>query len=334
MVWEKPSHKTRKRKSSRVAAASNGVGLAGFFMINSLILLTAPIASVGASPQPPGRLVDVGRGSDIDMHIYCTGEGSPTVVLDAGLNGGTMSWAGVQEQVSNHTRVCSYDRAGMSWSEQGPKPRTYMRIADELYTLLQAAREEGPYVLAGHSVGAHTIRFFMQKYSTDVAGIVLVDPAHEKILTTELIPVIQQLQTGYTFYAHLGFWRYILNPGFIMGVEGPDVPSEIINNLEVIYSSKSLHTAADELAAMYETVHALNATNNEGGWGDKPTIVLSADNEIAQLTGALEHHKELVSLSTRGEQILVPGGHNIHYEHPDVVAETIVNIVNTTRQGM
>ena len=70
----------------------------------------------------------------------------------------------------------------------------------------------------------------------------------------------------------------------------------------------------------------------------KPPKVLSADNEIAHLTGALEHHKEhhkeLASLSTRGEQVLVPGGHNIHYEHPEVVAEAILNIVNTVRQGI
>ena len=327
---EKSSHKSWRRKRGRIAA-SDGVGLSGLFLIIILALLIAPIASMGA-PQPPGRLVNVGGG--INMHIYCTGEGSPTIVLDAGLNGGTMSWTRAQEQVSNHTRVCSYDRAGMSWSEPGTKPRTYMKIADELHALLAASGEEGPYVLVGHSVGAHTVRFFVQKYPTDVAGIVLVDPAHEKILTTELIPAIQQLQRGYTFYAQLGFWRYILNPGFIIGVEGPNVPAKIINNLEVVYSPKSLHTAADELAAMYETVRTLNTTNIMGGWGDKPAIVLSADNEIAQLTGALEHHKELASLSTRGEQILVPGGHNIHYEHPEVVAEAIVNIVNTARQGM
>ena len=327
---EKSSHKSWRRKSGRIAA-SDGVGLAGLFLIIILALLIAPIASMGA-PQPPGRLVDVGGG--INMHIYCTGEGSPTIVLDAGLNGGTMSWARVQEQVSNHTRVCSYDRAGMSWSEPGTKPRTYMKIADELHVLLAASGEQGPYVLVGHSVGAHTVRFFVQKYPTDVAGVVLVDPAHEEILSTELIPTIQQIQRGYTFYAQLGFWRYILNPGFIIGVEGPNVPAEIINNLEVVYSPKSLHTAADELAAMYETVRALNTTNIMGAWGDKPTIVLSADNEIAQLTEALEHHKELASLSTRGEQVLVPGGHNIHYEHPKVVAEAIVNIVNTARQGM
>ena len=290
----------------------------------------APVLSI-AQPQPPGRLIDVGG---INMHIYCTGEGSPTVVLDAGLNGGTMSWAGVQEQVSNHTRVCSYDRAGMSWSEEGPKPRTFMRIADELHALLQAAGEDGPYVLVGHSVGAHTIRFFVQEYPTDVVGVVLVDPAHEKILSTELIPVIEQIQRTYVGYAHVGFWRYVLNPGFIMGVEGPDVPVEIINNLEVVYSSKSLYTAADELAAMYETVQALNATNVRGTWNDRPATVLSADNEIAHISGALEHHKEIASLSTIGEQILVPSGHNIHYEHPGIVAEAIQMIVNTVRQGI
>jgi pimeloyl-ACP methyl ester carboxylesterase len=332
MVWEKPSKKSRKGKPSRIAAF-DGIRLAGLFSIIILILLTAPIASMGAPPQPPGRLVDVSGSVGINMHIYCTGEGSPTIVLDAGANGGTMSWAKVQEQVSNHTRVCSYDRAGMGWSEPGTKPRTYMKIADELHALLQAAGEEGPYVLVGHSVGAHTVRFFVLEYPTDVAGIVLVDPAHEKILSTELIPVIQQIQNTYVGYAHGGFWRYVLNPGFIMGVEGLNVPLEILDNLEVIYSPKSLHTAADELAAMYETVRALNATNIEGAGGDKPTIVLSADNEIAQLTGALEHHNELASLSTRGEQILVPGGHNIHYEHPEVVAEAIVNIVNAVRQG-
>jgi pimeloyl-ACP methyl ester carboxylesterase len=331
MTWEKPSQKNDKRKTSRIVS-SYGVGLAGLFSIIILIFLIAPIASMGASPEPPGNLIDVGDG--INMHIYCTGEGSPTIVLDAGLGAGSMSWAKVQEQVSNHTRVCSYDRAGMSWSEPGPKPRTYMRIADELHALLEAAGEQGPYVLVGHSAGAHTVRFFAQKHPTDVAGIVLVDPAHEKILTKEVISAIQQIQRSYVGYAHLGFWRHVLDPDFIRRFEGPNIPLEIINNLEVVFSPKSIYTAADELAALYETTLALNATNIEGAWGDKPTIVLSADNEIAQLTGALEHHKELVSLSTRGEQILVPSGHNIHYEHPDVVAEAILKVVNSVRQGI
>ena len=87
MVWEKPSQKNGKRKTSRIAT-SDCVGLVGSFSIIILILLFASALSMVAQAQPPGRLVDV---DGIRMHIYCTGEGSPTVVLDAGLNGGTMS---------------------------------------------------------------------------------------------------------------------------------------------------------------------------------------------------------------------------------------------------
>jgi alpha/beta hydrolase fold len=177
VTWEKPLQKNHKRKTNRVVA-SRGVGLTGSFVsIIFVILMITPIASM-AAPQPPGKLVDAGGG--INMHIYCTGEGSHTVVLDAGLGAGSMSWARVQEEVSNHTRVCSYDRAGMGWSEEGPKPRTYMRIANELYRLLEAAGEHGPYVLVGHSAGAHTVRFFVQDHPVDVADIVLIDPACEK----------------------------------------------------------------------------------------------------------------------------------------------------------
>ena len=79
-------------------------------------------------------------------------------------------------------------------------------------------------------------------------------------------------------------------------------------------------------------VDALNATNIEGAGNNKPIIVLSADNEIARLTGALELHKELTSLSTVDEQIGVPSRHNIHYEHPDVVAEAVLKVVSSVRQ--
>ena len=331
VIREKLLQKNHKREISRVVA-SRGVGLAGSFVsIIFLILIVTPIASM-AAPQPPGKLVDVGGG--INMHIYCTGEGSHTVVLDAGLGAGSMSWARVQEEVSNHTRVCSYDRAGMGWSEEGPKPRTYMRIAEELYTLLEAAGEQGPYVLVGHSAGAHTVRFFVQNHPVDVAGIVLVDPAHEKILTNEVISAIQQLQTSYVGYAHIGFWRYVLDPDFIRSFEGPNIPLEIINNLEVFFSSKSIYTAADELAALHQTTLALNSTNIDGAWDKKPAIVLTADNEIANMTGAVRLHKELASLSTRGEQILVHGGHNIHYEQPSVVTEAILKVLDSVRRGI
>jgi len=65
---------------------------------------------------PPGEMVDVGGYS---LHINCVGQGSPTVILDAGSGLFSAQWVRVQQEVSGTTRVCAYDRAGMGWSERG-----------------------------------------------------------------------------------------------------------------------------------------------------------------------------------------------------------------------
>src|SRR5688572_1762274 len=69
-----------------------------------------------ASAPLPGRLVDVGG---YRLHLWCTGSGAPSVILDAGLGGSTVVWGFVQPEVARFTRVCSYDRAGLGYSDPG-----------------------------------------------------------------------------------------------------------------------------------------------------------------------------------------------------------------------
>src|SRR3972149_4273654 len=94
----------------------------------------------------PGQLVDVGG---YELHINCTGQGSPTVTLAAGSLEYSLFWALVQPEVARFTRVCSYDRAGYGWSEPRPHPRTANTMVEELHTLLVNANVKGPYVLVG-----------------------------------------------------------------------------------------------------------------------------------------------------------------------------------------
>ncbi|HXD09399.1 MAG TPA: alpha/beta hydrolase, partial [Anaerolineales bacterium] len=129
---------------------------------------------------PPGQLTDVGG---YDMHLYCMGEGSPTVILEAGLNDFHVSWSKVQAEVATATRVCSYDRAGLGWSEASPHPRTSQVMAEELHTLLTNSGVAAPYILVGHSFGGIVMRQFAQQYPDEVAGMVLVDSAHEEQVT-------------------------------------------------------------------------------------------------------------------------------------------------------
>jgi len=124
---------------------------------------------------PPGKLVDVGG---YRLHIDCMGQGSPTIVIDAGAGNWSVAWTGIQEQLAGETRVCTFDRAGLGWSDPGIKPRTSAVMADELYALLHNAALAPPFLMVGHSLGGYNVRVFTDRHS-EVAGLVLIDSAHE-----------------------------------------------------------------------------------------------------------------------------------------------------------
>jgi pimeloyl-ACP methyl ester carboxylesterase len=122
-----------------------------------------------------GVLIAVGSNK---MHLYCTGQGEPAVILEAPQTGLFALWNPVQEAVSHFTRVCSYDRAGFGWSEPGPSPRTSKQIAAELHTLLELGGVPPPCVLVGASFGGFPVRVYAGQFPAEVAGVVIVDASH------------------------------------------------------------------------------------------------------------------------------------------------------------
>jgi pimeloyl-ACP methyl ester carboxylesterase len=134
------------------------------------------------SPPPIGKLVDVGG---YKVHLYCTGEGSPTVVIVGA--GFSFNWGLVQPEVAKFTQVCAYDHSGIGWSDSGPKDSCSLRIG-EVHNALKNSGINGPYVLVGHSLGALVARLYAGRYPNEVAGMVFVDhafhldPEDEKLL--------------------------------------------------------------------------------------------------------------------------------------------------------
>jgi alpha/beta hydrolase fold len=124
---------------------------------------------------PPGQMINIGG---YRLHLDCTGQGLPTVVFDSGLSDDSITWYKVQPEIAKVTRSCSYDRAGLGWSDPSPLPRTSRVVAEELHRLLKTAKIEGPFILVGHSLGGLNIRMFAALYPGDTAGVVLVDSAY------------------------------------------------------------------------------------------------------------------------------------------------------------
>jgi pimeloyl-ACP methyl ester carboxylesterase len=148
------------------------------------LLAVVAVASLIAACGGSDRGKDLSDGAKVDMggwslYIQCKGTGSPTVVLDAGLDNDHTDWAGVEPAVARTTRTCSYDRSGVGKSDVRPSRPAVVsaeQVVDELHDLLAKAEVSPPYVLVGHSLGGLNARLFTERHSGDIAGLVFVDP--------------------------------------------------------------------------------------------------------------------------------------------------------------
>jgi pimeloyl-ACP methyl ester carboxylesterase len=179
------------------------------------------------------RMVDIGG---CRLCLCCAGQGTPAVVIDAGLGEGLKEWKAVLAAVSAFTRVCAYDRAGVGKSDRGPKPPTSQQKVIELRALLTRAGVVGPYVLVGHSIGGLHMQLYAASYPAEIAGLVVVDASFPD-MKVRLAPVLGTLRSALLWrlqaaLAGEGVTQQDWNNSFTqVAVAGqlPDVPLVVIS---------------------------------------------------------------------------------------------------------
>jgi pimeloyl-ACP methyl ester carboxylesterase len=279
---------------------------------------------------PPGQLYTV---DGHQMHIVCTGEGSPTVILEAGGGHFSATWARVQPMVAQSTRVCAYDRAGYGWSEPGPEPRDAQRIATELQTLLDVVGVEPPYVLVGHSLGGIYARVYNAHYPGEVVGMVLVDATHPDSWARqgESIQALQAVASVSTVLARVGLMR------LFFAAQNFDLPGPDNAALKAdIASAHYWDTQRADAAAMEATTAEGRAA---GELGDLPLAVLAAGEYPAgprrDIKFSLQH--ELAALSTNSTYQEVAGANHISLvtdeQYAALVSQAILRVVEAARTG-
>ena len=279
-----------------------------------------------------GKLVDVDGHK---MHIDCTGNGTPSVILDAGLGDTYLSWRKVQPEISKFTRVCSYDRAGLGYSQSASGPRTSKMIAEQLHSLLQAAGIAPPYVLVGHSMGGYDVRLYASLYPTDVAGMVLVDASHPD-QEKRFPPEIKNMQ---------GSWeRAAFFVEFSMPFGIPRLMGLCEDDPAIRAAKCNFQNARESLAEMKGLSESAAETEEAGPLGSMPLMVQSHDPEKPSNELPPDFAKpvnddwekmqeELARLSSRGTQIIAKNSaHYIQLDRPDVVIDGVRNVVQQVRQ--
>jgi pimeloyl-ACP methyl ester carboxylesterase len=278
-----------------------------------------------AATPPPGRLVDVGGHR---LHIWCMGSGTPTVILDSGLGGSSFHWALVQPHVAKFTRACSYDRAGMGYSDPGRTPRTSSKIAEELRELIRRSGIEGRVILVGASFGGYNTRVFASVYSDQVGGLVLVDASHENqgehYAAAGLPSDIPRFASLVPLAASLGILRLM---GITLGAPVEAAPVEVRQFVSATaFRTSRYHTMYDELMSVRESGAQVTATRRKL---TIPLIVLSDGRSTGVRADVdRELQRDQATLSTRSCQVIAErSGHLIARDQPEVVVDAIRTVV-------
>lgn len=269
---------------------------------------TAQSKETAAGPPQSEARVDVGGRR---LHIHCSGVsagGGPSVVLESGFGNSSSTWDRVQPEVAKFARVCSYDRAGLGGSDPAPARRTVVSLTEDLHALLVNAKVPGPYVLVGHSLGGILARVYASYYPADVAGMVLVDSAHE-----------DEADRG-------------------LALIPPDTLKEMLRKAkpeDMVVSSPNERFDHCSLRAL------MNALN----WhSDIPLAVLTQgrpyrpeDYSNPSLAPKyyqlhLEMQRDLAARSPRGRQVVAEkSGHFIHQDQPELVISAIRQVVEEVK---
>ncbi len=319
-----------------------------FVMLASLHAEAKSTADVSPYLHPQ-QLVDVGGRR---MNLYCTGSGSPTVVLATDGDDGTSAWRFVQPVVARRTRVCSYDAPGLGFSDPIRSPLDANAAVHDLHEMLVRAGITGPSVIVGYSLSGLYARLYADRYPSDVAGMVLVSPnvtnqdQRMAAVAPSLAPMLSMdtflrtcvtaaqrkaIQPNTTLYA-----RCVYSP------PDPTIPPVLLDQIHAQWQGAALWRSF--ASAMRESDQSsAEVLREQHGYGNMPLIVLTTTRDIlalpipasqkTALTRAwIGWHQQIAKLSSRGVDFIVNGStSSIPIDRPAAVTSAIEEVLDQAR---
>lgn len=296
--------------------------------------------NVRSNYPPDGQMIDVGN-REIHMNIKGTKTSLPPVVIETGTGNWSYDWSNVQRELSKHTQVITYDRAGYGWSDPPPNGFSISTMIDDLSKILESANIDTPIILVGHSVGGVYSRLFADKYPEKVLGLVLIDSRNEYFseqATTFNEKFFEtQGQTMNRILSQIGIVRLIGENMFSDSMPDYISAEKYVN---VHWDTSFFKVLDEEIKEIKVSEKLLKDTQS---LGDKPlTIVTPIDVELqATELGFSEQEasnlkrkwkdsqEQLTNLSTNSELILVPNSsHSVMYDQPEVIIEAILEMAD------
>jgi len=329
------------RSAARPAAISASI-CALFLLIISLWNLAAAKWQHERNPVP-GNFYTI---EGLQMHIECSGTGSPAVVMEAAASAPWSLWRKVQPELSQMTRVCSYDRAGHGWSDPRKGSRDSETIVRELHSLLDKAGVKRPFLLAGHSAGGLYVREYAREFPAEVAGVALIESSSPHQL--DEVPGFRAAYEEDKRDAQRELWEDRLGvwSGWerLLGhcsVSAKDFPGWVGQYNAMACRPDYVDTDECELPYFEESFKQAGRLIS---FGSIPLLVISRDPNLrkAGMTERQMEQQPVLAREQEASKSLSPlswrviarnSGHMVPLERPDVIVAEITRLINYLRGG-
>ncbi|GAA2239306.1 alpha/beta hydrolase [Kitasatospora cystarginea] len=311
------------------------------------------LAQVRAKCPPPGRLVDVGG---YRMHVLVEGESAtkPTVVWLPGGHASGHEFHRLHAVLRETTRSVLVDRPGSGWSDVGPFPRTTATEAVELFTALERAGLDGPFVLVGHSFGGLLAANAARRRPELVAGLVLLDPTPPDVIVYAM-PNRSLTRSRATHLRAALCHLFGIHRGRGRGTDGPQgaveparTPPACTTQIDAFKTGSDCAAASiySELSPIGMARRGWQTVVYDGDLADLRLLLvtprdLTGGDEILDAVGDpvqaerlrrfyLNTRCRFLATSTRARRVYTPEGtgHNFPHEVPEFVTEVVRNLVD------
>jgi pimeloyl-ACP methyl ester carboxylesterase len=301
----------------------------------------------------PGDLVEAdGR----KLHLLSTPGAGPPLVIVAALSTPAIDWLPVQRALAPEMPVVLYDRGGLGWSDPGRRPRTVARMAEELHALLTAAGIEPPYVLAGHSLGGLIALVYTVRHRERVAGLALIDSSHPDMYTR--LPAGEWFSSGPGELLLVTIRERLIPLGLVRLADDLGIRGQVSDRAQRIYppdaatagrafllSSRQRRAAVSELAHLGRSCNQARPCLTD--LGTLPlAVITSSEHDPSDAPGSPADRKrarwyatwsvlqaEFAGLSRNSRHTIAGrAGHLIHRDDPELVADTLRDLVSRARR--
>lgn len=268
--------------------------------------------------------VDIAGENGAPVIVLLPGYGSPSPVLE---------FQPLADRLSKNFQVITIEPFGYGLSDGTKEERTVETISKELHECVQKLGIQN-YYLMGHSISGIYALYWANQYPDEVEGYIGLDPSMPKMTDESPYPI--SMMTLNKLSTYLG--KAMNFVGLTRLMSAGDAKKAIYADPTYPYTKEELETyriltldyaqnktvlqELDQMDRNLETVRDMKFP------AQMPVLEFLSGNNCDMMPNWEQLHKDVIADEGIAEIRILDGGHYVHLEHPEEIAEKVTSWIS------